>query len=754
MVSRIRGLALASGLLLSCFSTALAISTTAAALDGLPVGATVRHHDLFVQIDPDRHLLVATDRMTLDLPRAQHSITLALAPTLRLDRLVLSGADKSVDESSQDIPFEIELDPASTSAQHVKISAAILTAGTSTLTAHYHGLINDPPKEPRHLRFVTPSETAGHIGPEGVYLSSESKWYLDLPESLSTHRLRVALPSGWTAVTQGKSRTSAPCPSHLCPQGNYIITEWDLVQPSEALTLVANSFVTKTREWTSKSGQSVQLAAYLFPDDAHLAGEYLDATARYLDAYIPLLGPYPFDSFAVVENFFASGLGMPSFTLLGSGIIKRHYVQPYALGHEIVHSWIGNAVFNRIDRGNWVEGLTTYLANYYWHELTNDPLQARDQRRLMLRGYNLHVPPDRDYPVGQFTQKRDERDNAIGYQKAAMVFHLLRQQVGEAAFWLALKHLVTRYQGRHAEWRDLERVFAETSGRDLRWFFAQWIEQDGAPALSIESASAHLSAGNGSRLFLLTVKMTQTGKIFRVSVPLRINMEGSREQTIEVQMNAAHDTMTAMLPGRPQNVELDPDAMVLRRMPREALPPVLNHYVTDERRSLILAFADPSQDSHPFRQIVKRIEAQDSGKPVEERTATVSLTKDTLLPREGSVLVLGSPESRVAIQSLIGPHCGELVQLRDNGLTLAGIAHDGAGIAALVSCHRRDRPGSVITLLYAVTPQAATTVARLLFFYGWNSYVVFKDGRAVDRGEWASTHDRMEVSVDEQDVVR
>jgi aminopeptidase N len=745
---------LASGLLLSCFGAAPPISITAAASDGLPVGATIRHHDQFVQIDPDRHQLVATDRMTLDLPQAQQSITFALAPTLHLNRLVLSAADKPADESSHDIPFEIEADSASTSAQHVKVPAAILPAGTSTLTAHYHGLINDPPKEPRHLRFVTPSETAGHIGPEGVYLSSESQWYLDLPESLSTHRLRVALPSGWTAVTQGKSRTSAPCPSHLCPQGNFIMTEWELVQPSEALTLVANRFVSTMREWTSKSGQSVQLAAYLFPDDAHLAGEYLDATARYLDAYIPLLGSYPFDSFAVVENFFASGLGMPSFTLLGSGIIRRHYVQPYALGHEIVHSWIGNAVFNRIDRGNWVEGLTTYLANYYWHELSGDLPQARDQRRLMLQGYNLHVPPARDYPVGQFTQKRDERDNAIGYQKAAMVFHLLRHEVGEEAFWLGLKHLVTRYSGRHAEWRDLERVFAETSGRDLRWFFTQWIEQDGAPALSIESASAHRSAGDGGRSFHLTVKMAQTGKTFRVSVPLRIHMEGGREQTIEVEMRAAHDSMTARLPARPKDIELDPDVMVLRRMPREALPPVLNHYVTDGRRSLVLAFADPSQASHPFRQTVKRIEAQDSGKPVEERTATVSLTEDSLLPQEGSVLVLGSPESRVPIQSLISPHCGELVQLRDNGLTLAGSAHDGAGIAALVSCHRRDRPGSVITLLYAVTPQAATTVARLLFFYGWNSYVVFKDGRAVDRGEWASTYDRMEVSVDEQEVGR
>ena len=131
-----------------------------------------------------------------------------------------------------------------------------------------------------------------------------------------------------------------------------------------------------------------------------------------MDASIPLLGPYPFEKSAVVENVCASGLGMPSFTLLGSGIIKRQYVQPYALGHEIVHSWIGNDVFNRAERGNWVEGLTTYLANYYWHELVGDRTQAQDQRRLMVQGYNLPVPPERDYPAAQCTQTLDEHANA------------------------------------------------------------------------------------------------------------------------------------------------------------------------------------------------------------------------------------------------------------------------------------------------------------------------------------------------------
>ncbi len=219
-------------------------------------------------------------------------------------------------------------------------------------------------------------------------------------------------------------------------------------------------------------------------------------------------------------------------------------------------------------------------------------------------------------------------------------------------------------------------------------------------------------------------------------------------------MSAAQETIGVTLPARPTEIELDPDAMVMRRVPRQDLPPVLNHYVTDGSRSVVLAYSDPPNGSHPFREIVNRIESQDSRKPAEERSATFPLAKDTLLPREGSMLVLGSPESRAELQSLLSAHCGDRLQIRDGGVTVSGTTYDGAEIAALVSCHRRDRPGSVVTLLYAVTPRSATTVARLLFFYGWNSYVIFKDGTAVARGEWATTHDRMEVTLDEQDVGR
>lgn len=729
--------------LLFCLSSSVLTTTTATPQ---PVSASViSRHDLFVQIDPERHALLAADRLTIEAIPGR-PLRLSLAGTLHLDRLALSQS--TTDDIGRDLPFQIEREATAPFGQYITLPAALVTAGAMTLTAHYHGVIDDPPKEPRHLRFVTPSETAGHIGAEGVYLSSETQWYLDFPESLSRYRLRVALPSGWTAVTQGQRRSSAPCPAELCREAGLTLAEWETAEVSEALTLVANRFVETSREWASSGGQSVRLATYLFPEDAGLADEYLDATARYLDAYISLLGPYPFESFAVVENFFASGLGMPSFTLLGSGVIKRHYVQPYALGHEIVHSWIGNSVFNRVDRGNWVEGLTTYLANYYWHEWSGDHAQARDQRHLMLRGYNLHVPPERDYPLGQFTRKQDERDNAIGYQKAAMVFHVLRQEVGEESFWRSLKTLVAQYRGRHADWHDVERIFAETAAKDLRWFFAQWIEGTGAPALTLKNVTAHPLPRDADGRFSLSGSIAQTGPVFRSPLPILVRMSNSRQHLVSTQLSGADTLFKSDLPFKPLTIELDPEAMVLRRLARRDMPPVLNHYVTDTKRSVILAFGGSDTDSHPFQDVVKRIRSQDAQKAPGQGTAITTLAENALLPGEGSVLILGGPASRLTLQPLLSTHCGTRLQLRDGGVTVAGKAYDGPGIALVASCHREDRPGSVVTSVYALTPQSATAVARLLFFYGWNSYVVFQDGKPIARGEWDAEHSQ-EVSLDD-----
>jgi hypothetical protein len=280
------------------------------------------------------------------------------------------------------------------------------------------------------------------------------------------------------------------------------------------------------------------------------------------------------------------------------------------------------------------------------------------------------------------------------------------------------------------------------------------VEQDGAPVLSLPEAIARPVAGELAQTFQLEATIIQSNKPFRLPLQLLIRMEGDRKHLLTLPLRSQREMISVTLPARPIAIDLDPEFMIFRRIARQSLPPVLNHYVTDRRRSVLTAFTDEPGHPSPFRDVVTRIEAQEQQKPIGERTVIVSMARDGLLPQEGSVLVLGGPESRSGIQSILANHCGERATLNDRGVTVMGTAHEGPWLALLVSCHRADRPGSVVTVLYAATQQAVAKMARLLFYYGWNSFVLFKDGAVVTRGEWPFTSDRTEVRLDASNPIR
>ena len=691
-----------------------------------PVSRTlsIDHHQLTVELRPDSHQLIATDRLTVSGGASGQELAFSLAPALELERIEDVTRCQDACESAPEVRFRRAPADGQTELSRVILSQPAGDAGGNRVRLRftYRGVVDDPPRDPRHLRFVTPSETSGHIGPEGVYLSSESQWYPDLDDSLATYDVKVSVPDGWASVTQGTVQSD---PTH-----------WIVSTKSEALTVVANRFVVKTRPWKAQSGQAILLATYLFPDEAALADEYLDASARYLDAYIPLLGPYPFTQFAVVENFFSSGLGMPSFTLLGSGVIKRHYTQPYALGHEIVHSWIGNGVFNRVNHGNWVEGLTTYLSNYYYHELVGETVQAREQRRLMLMGFAVYVRPGEEYPINAFAQKHDEKDNAIGYQQCAMVFHALRQELGEEAFWRGVRQIPERYLGAVANWADLEQIFQDAAGRNLRWFFAQWVERAGAPDVVVAGVRVQPSLGlsGGQSGAEVVVHLVQRGMPYRVSTELEFVLQEGRTHRARVLLTESQQDVVVSVPDRPLAVRMDPEVNLFRRVARSDIAPMLNLYVTDAQRTIVVPRA-AAETPGPFSEIVQRIVAQEAAKPGPARTTVAYAGEESSAARAGSWLVLGGPQENPAAAAVV-KQCRDHLQMTDKGFSVDGTSYEGPAMALLASCRRDDHPDSVVTLLYGVTPEALGRVARLLFFYGWQSYVVFREGAVVARGDW------------------
>ena len=306
-----------------------------------------------------------------------------------------------------------------------------------------------------------------------------------------TYTLAVELPAGWKSVSQGERTSSAAS----APE------RWSVATPTEEVHLIAAPFT----EYSRDAG-AVKAIAFLRKPDQALADRYLDATAQYLEMYRGLLGPYPYSKFALVENFWETGYGMPSFTLLGEQIIRFPFILHSSYPHELLHNWWGNGVFVDFAGGNWCEGLTAYLAD---HLIAEQRGQGADHRRAILQRVTDYVTPENDFPLSRFHSRHNAVTEAVGYGKTAMVFNMLREKVGDAQFIKALQAFYRDNRFRVASFDDIRKSFEAVSGLDLRPFFDQWIKEVGTPELKLDHA-----AGHGERVDI-TLSQVQPGRLLR-----------------------------------------------------------------------------------------------------------------------------------------------------------------------------------------------------------------------------------------------
>ena len=138
-------------------------------------------HDIKAMIDPSSHRLRGLDRVTIKTgEREVREVVVTLNKALVV--AWVSREDQLLPFDSRPLPASTELDAGRAHQIVVRLDRPARAGETFALDFDYAGEINDPPKEPRHLRFVTPSETSGYIGSEGVYIGPETYWYPDVPD--------------------------------------------------------------------------------------------------------------------------------------------------------------------------------------------------------------------------------------------------------------------------------------------------------------------------------------------------------------------------------------------------------------------------------------------------------------------------------------------------------------------------------------------------------------------------------------------
>jgi hypothetical protein len=266
--------------------------------------------------------------------------------------------------------------------------------------------------------------------------------------------------------------------------------------------------------------------------------------------------------------------------------------------HEILHNWWGNGVYVDYASGNWSEGLTVYLADHWLAERAG---RGEEYRRAALQHYADFVSSIRDFPLVAFHARHGPVSQAVGYDKALMLFHALRLQLGDAAFVDALRRFYRNYLFHRASWADLRATFGSAANR-LDW--DQWLERSGAPALRLSMARAEQRAEGWHVVALL--EQVQDEKPYRVTVPVAVQLEDS-EQPWEgvVSMNERRLALDLALPARPWRLAVDPRFDVFRRLNPKELPSSLGRLYGTEGVLAVLPSSVPTELREAWRALAQ-----------------------------------------------------------------------------------------------------------------------------------------------------
>ena len=386
----------------------------------------------------------------------------------------------------------------------------------------------------------------------GGFLPEGTDWYPRFEQESFALRLEARVPKGQRFVATGSLQGEPEsADDHYRAVHEHPRTD--------AIVVATGPWVERTLE---TNGVRVRT---LFRDDldaAH-AQNYLEHSAEYLRMFSERAGPYPYQSFTIAASPMPVGFAFPGFTLLGERVIPLPFIPRTSLAHELMHNWWGTGV--RIDyaTGNWAEGLTTYMADYHLDELRGEDPSIRHRWLLDL----AWLPEAEDRPLESFRGGNQGANRIVGYNRGAMLFHMLRERIGDEAFDAGTRTLNERHMFEVAGWEDLIRAFSDAAERDLAPFFAPWLQRSALPELALHSVTQKRD-GSG---WLLSgeLEQAQEDAPWPLHVPVVIETEAGQERHV-VELDTRRTRFELQLDASAHAMTADPEYEVLRRLPDPA----------------------------------------------------------------------------------------------------------------------------------------------------------------------------------------
>ena len=389
---------------------------------------------------------------------------------------------------------------------------------------------------------------------------SNSAWFptIDKPDQKCTEEISMTVPSKYVTLSNGRLI------SKKNNTGGTRTDTWKMDHPNAPYLFfmgVGDYAIIKD------SYKGKEVSYYVEKEYAPVARRIFGLTPEMIAFYSRVLGvdfPWAKYSQMTARDYVSGAMENTTATLhtdalqqdarqLTDGNKYEDYV-----AHELFHQWFGDLVTteswsNLTLNESFANFSETLWAEYKHGKDAGDATNFHDMEKYLADPAN----PSKNLVRFHYRDREDMFD-MVTYSKGGRILNMLRNYVGDSAFFKSLNLYLNRHKYGNAEAQDLRLAFEEVTGQDLNWYWNQWYYGSGHPKLDI-----HYFYDDAKKTALVTVDQTQaTGKIFRI--PLAIDVyEGSSKQRHKLWLDNLHDSFYFPYQNRPDLINVDGDKIVL-----------------------------------------------------------------------------------------------------------------------------------------------------------------------------------------------
>ena len=487
------------------------------------------------EIDTTTHHLTATAQVSFTAPQTMELASFGFHPALKVTKITddtgkLLTGDRSADGTIRVTP-----------------GAPFVNGQVNRWTFAYDGIITgneDGPVEGLKLAAIQEPIT---------YLLYAARWFpmTGYMTDRFTAEIHFRVPQGMKVFASGMVGKSKSVTLANGKPGDEFDFKWD--KPGFPGTVIAGRYV------GPESAGAGNVKVYVTVSHQASANQLAQTAAKEYDFFT--------DSFGTAETSHLNVVELPDDTLpavwapelaaiLGSRVGDKSGIR--LLANTIAHQWWGSEVSPKTLSDAWItNGMARYGELMYVEE-ENGKSAMRTAMQDVAAGALAYdtTPLSSDSRLSPFSPEFQSET----LEKGAMVFHMLRWEIGDKAFLATLKGALSEYTDKSMRTADFIKVAEAQSQQQLTPFFSQWIDGTGAPQFNNKYAVYRLGNNKGFRTI---GEIQQDLDLFRMPVDLKIETDGKTEnQRIEIVGTDTQYVVDTF--GRPRHIQIDPNDWVLK----------------------------------------------------------------------------------------------------------------------------------------------------------------------------------------------